>query len=774
MGSEARTHYEVLGLPRDASAEQIAQCYKRLLADARSKIGTEQQLDPDRLGELRSAFAVLSDPDKRASYDRGIAGAGRRPDDAPASKGGRQDFLARAWRGELRAWIPFWLMFVPTWLIAASLATQVGVMLVLLALIFVPLPIVWAAGAFLLLAAITSALLVWRCAFNVGLRFFGYLGRAVAVVLTLVLGMSIYGATSRTLGLLAVTESVSRLGKSPTARMQPLLVAAQRGDLDAVKKLVDAGADVNMRETEQHNRGQTALHYAARGKYYYPKGDHLAVARFLLAHGADVNAKADTGYTPLHVAAGLGQKDMVRFLLDNGADINAMDIRGTPLQAAVLQGHEDVVALLIERKARLNGAIAVMARMGVYKPAHTAIIRRLLDAGADPNEKGKYGRTPLDAVIPRSNEGAYLLVAGGADVGPADPKHEPRAFLLADKGNVEALNLIFERGFDPATRGPKGETFLHVANTREVVDMMLAKGLHLDVRDNNGDQPLHYAARAGNENLAEYLIAKGAPVDPQDAEGKTPLMLVRSYMETKNKRSTLDLLLDKGADLRKRDARGYAALDFAAEAGDLSILKHLLQRGASATARDRNGYTALFRARTDDIARELIARGANPKATARDGRTPLHLAAKSNHFDVAMLLIQSGANVSAADASGQTPMFLAARSPSIEKALLEAGASVNATDREGKTPLHYAARVSLTTVKFLLEKGANLNAQDRAGNTPLHEAAAAGPSYYAENLIRLGADPTTRNHAGKTAEQLAQQAARVRVNKSFAERQKAR
>ena len=301
--------------------------------------------------------------------------------------------------------------------------------------------------------------------------------------------------------------------------------------------------------------------------------------------------------------------------------------------------------------------------------------------------------------------------------------------------------------------------------------MMLAKGLHLNARDKDGDEPLHYAAKAGNVDLAEYLIAKGAPVDPADDQGKTPLMFVRSYMETKNKRSMLDLLLDKGADLHKRDARGYAALDIAAEVGDLMILKQLLQRGASATAHDRNGYTALFRARTADIARELMARGANPKATARDGRTPLHLAAKSNNFDVAKLLIQSGANVSAADASGQTPMFLAVRSPSIEKALLEAGASVNATDREGKTPLHYAARVSLTTVKFLLEKGARLNVRDRAGNTPLHDAAALGPTYFPENLIRLGADPTIRNRQGKTAEQLAQQAARAKVEKSFAQRQ---
>ena len=772
MVGESRTHYEVLGVPRGASTEQITQRYKGLLADARSKIGTEQQVDPDRLAEMRSAFAVLSDAEKRASYDRAIAGAAKPPRDAATGKGGRRNLLARAWRGEVRAWIPFWLMLVPTWLVAASLTTRVGVMFVLLALIFVPLPMVWAAGALLLLAAVTSALLVWRCAFNANRRLFGYLGRAVAVVLTLVLGISIYGATSHTLSLLAFTERAIRGDTSPTARTQPLLVAAQRGNLDAVKKLVDAGADVNMRETERHNRGRTPLHYAAGGKYYNSKGAHLAVARFLIAHGADVNAKGDTGYTPLHVAAGLGQEDMVKLLLDNGADINAMDVRGTPLQAAVLQGHEEVVALLIERKAKLTGAITVLGQAGAYKPQHTTIVRRLLDAGADPNEKDKYGHSPLDAVITRSNDAAYLLVARGADVGRADSKQEPRAFTLVKKANVRALQVVFDRGFDPATRGLKGESLLHVAGSREVVDMMLAKGLRLNARDKDGDEPLHYAARAGNVDLAEYLIAKGAPVDAADDQGKTPLMFVRSYMETKKKRSMLDLLLDKGADLHKRDARGYAALDIAAEVGDLTILKQLLQRGASATAHDRNGYTALYRARTADVARELIARGANPKARASDGRTPLHLASKSSHFDVAKLLIQSGADASATDGSGQTPMFLAVRSTSIEKELLQAGASVNATDHEGKTPLHYAARVSLATVKLLLEKGAKLNARDRAGNTPLHEAAALGPPYFAENLIRLGADPAIRNNEGRTAEQLAQQSASAKVKKSFAQRQK--
>ncbi len=74
------------------------------------------------------------------------------------------------------------------------------------------------------------------------------------------------------------------------------------------------------------------------------------MAESLLANKAEVNGKANAGFTPLHLAAATGKKDMVEFLLNNKAEINAKAKGGaTPMHLAILQGHKELAELLHQR-----------------------------------------------------------------------------------------------------------------------------------------------------------------------------------------------------------------------------------------------------------------------------------------------------------------------------------------------------------------------------------------------------------------------------------------
>lgn len=120
----------------------------------------------------------------------------------------------------------------------------------------------------------------------------------------------------------------------------PLHLSAAFANPQAVELLLEHGAHIHQ---VSHNplRNQ-ALHACIA------LGNSVDIARLLIEAGADVNATAAGGYTPLHIAASSGNRDMVLLLLERGADrIARCDQDKTPADYARERGHDQVVALLV-------------------------------------------------------------------------------------------------------------------------------------------------------------------------------------------------------------------------------------------------------------------------------------------------------------------------------------------------------------------------------------------------------------------------------------------
>lgn len=150
------------------------------------------------------------------------------------------------------------------------------------------------------------------------------------------------GQTERVRAL--VKQDAALVNTFSTDGFAPLSLAVFFGHQSTVAALLAAGAEVNIASRETMK--VTPLHSAAAAR-------QLEIARVLLAHGADVNARqADSGFTPLHEAAANGDLELAKLLLEKGADINARMKDGqTPLASALSRSQPEMAEWLRQRGA---------------------------------------------------------------------------------------------------------------------------------------------------------------------------------------------------------------------------------------------------------------------------------------------------------------------------------------------------------------------------------------------------------------------------------------
>lgn len=148
--------------------------------------------------------------------------------------------------------------------------------------------------------------------------------------------------------------------------------------------------------------------------------DDLNAVRHLVEKGADVDVKNKYGATPLHIASIRGNLEIAQFLLDHGADVNAQVVNGlTPLNWATIHDHLAMVKLLLdhcadvniqesESYAEHNFGYGRTPLMSAVVACNTEIARLLLDNGADVSIKGR-GLTALDFASTKKDKCPEML-----------------------------------------------------------------------------------------------------------------------------------------------------------------------------------------------------------------------------------------------------------------------------------------------------------------------------------------------------------------------------
>lgn len=152
--------------------------------------------------------------------------------------------------------------------------------------------------------------------------------------------------------IMKLREKGYDLGPTDSYGRTPLSWAAQRGNENVVKLLIENGADINSKATATFINGCTPLWFAAQN-------GHTAAVKMLLAEdGIELDSKILDGQTPLSRAARNGHAAVVKLLLMKGADYSSNDNEGrTPLNWAAKNRHKDVVEAIVKLLRERSAAV---------------------------------------------------------------------------------------------------------------------------------------------------------------------------------------------------------------------------------------------------------------------------------------------------------------------------------------------------------------------------------------------------------------------------------
>jgi len=580
-----------------------------------------------------------------------------------------------------------------------------------------------------------------------GKRFYKHPSLVTAIVVLLVALLTV--PTALVLTARAETKSTTEQNPAP---VRSLIGPAAAGNLEEVKSLISAGADVN----ERGVWGTTPLHYASME-------GHVEVAKLLISKGAYVNAPDGLdAMTPLHWAAGRGDKQTVEVLLSEGADINARNKGGrTPLFEAMKSSAADrkeIVELLVAKGAKVP-ALHLAAYMGDMEK-----VRKCLQDGTDINSQEDFCCTALHAAANGGRKDvAEFLISRGADIDAKDTSGMTPLYYAAMHNYEDIADLLLAKGADVDAKDASNWTLLNYAmwdQSDNAIRLLISKGANINAKDINGFCMLTWAIWWGGQDTVELLISKGADVNAEDNAGCTPLYWAAG------RKDLVELLTAKGATI--------STIHLASRLGDLAKVKSLVEEGTDVNSKGKGSgdETPLFpavRADNTDAAKFLIAKGADVNAKDKNGQTPLHEACEHGRRDMVELLIVEGADVNAKDNDGVTPlhiMFLTGRARlDVAELLIAKGADVNAKETStGRTPLYRAVEIGHTQiVGFLIDKGADVNTKDNEGQTPLHGACKLGYKQMVELLIAKGADINAKDNKGQTALSLANEQGRTEI-----------
>lgn len=442
---------------------------------------------------------------------------------------------------------------------------------------------------------------------------------------------------------------------------KPIHVAIEMGDLALLKKIMQAGADIN---SPNHN-GKTPL-----GMCYEANQEDM------LEMLADAGVKPflnEEEQTLLHVLCEDNNTPAVIDVINNGENVNAIDASGsTPLHIAAYHNNHEAINELLKAGAdpfakNKNGFSPLEIAIEVKSyDSISVILNTLLERGIDYDEKlTSFGETALHlaATINDARTVSYLLFQG-ADPDIADVEGNTPLFFAVLSGGVESANNLIKATQNNINQAVDDEqhTLLHYAAERddpETFKLLVNAGANFLLKDADGITPCDIAIEKGNVEMIKSIINKMPDIDSPINDSNDTL-LIAAIKE--DEPQLVEEILTAGADPNISIASDAPILIAAANAG-IDTFSSLFNHGAKLNSTNSDNASVVHKAAESDnteVLYALLQANCDANATDKHHSTPLHYAAAKGSVDAAIMLSSvDNIQINAKDADGKTPVQIA-------------------------------------------------------------------------------------------------------------------
>lgn len=346
-----------------------------------------------------------------------------------------------------------------------------------------------------------------------------------------------------------------------------------------------------------------------------------------------------------------GNLIVIKDLIKTKIDVNCRNVHDrTPLHLAAGNGHLDIVKVLLQERADigLSDKFGMDALLWAAWFGHEACVQHLLGAGIKPSTRNKNGFTLLHCcaqnnhyhVIDEISTRLYDL-----DKDVIDHKGRSCVHIACKHCSFETLERFLKWGCSPVLRDKIGNTPLHVAAEADFPKSLVAFDerhcIH-ELLNNNFESPLHVAALKGNHTFCSELLTYEDEIDVniETNDELTPL----HYAVMSASCETVEVLLDKGADVDLGDKHNRTPLHFAVARNNSVISRILLSSGAASSIPNARNETPLHIAAENgniDITEMLLQHCSNPGIKDEKGNTPLNVASRGNYVTIVDMIIKA-------------------------------------------------------------------------------------------------------------------------------------